>query len=307
MDASTIYDVPLLMQREKLDKTVLEKLELDTEGEPNLDQWKSFLGKLKNPIHDVKIGLVGKYNELPDAYKSIYESFIHAGAANETKVSVIPIHSERLEASDEEVENQLKELDGVLIAPGFGERGILGKLRAIKYIRENKIPFFGICLGLQCAVVEFSQNVAKLNDAWSAEYKQSAESKVIDLMEEQKSITEKGGTMRLGSYGCKLEKGSLAHKIYGTTEITERHRHRYEVNNLFLKELRKNGLVTSGINSKFDLVEIIELKDHPFFIGVQFHPELKSTVENPHPLFIHFIKAAITRKEIIKDLKMQLN
>lgn len=307
MDASTIYDVPLLMQREKLDKTVLEKLQLNAEGEPDLNQWKSFLGRLKNPIHDVKIGLVGKYNELPDAYKSIYESFIHAGAANETKVSVIPIHSERLEADDEVVENELKDLDGVLIAPGFGERGILGKLRAIKYIRENKIPFFGICLGLQCAVVEFSQNVAKMEDAWSAEYKESAESKVIDLMEAQKSITEKGGTMRLGTYGCKLKKGSLAHKIYGKLEITERHRHRYEVNNVFLEELRKSGLITSGINSKFDLVEIIELEDHPFFIGVQFHPELKSTVENPHPIFIHFVKAAITRKEIIKDLKMQLS
>ncbi len=306
-DADTIYDVPLLMQREKLDKTVLEKLEIDNHNEPDLIQWKSFLGRLKNPIHEVKIGLVGKYNELPDAYKSIYESFIHAGAANETKVTVVPIHSEKMEQSDGYVEQELKDLDGVLIAPGFGERGILGKLKAIQYIRENHIPFFGICLGLQCAVVEYAQNVANLEDAWSAEYKESAESKVIDLMEDQKSITEKGGTMRLGTYKCKVKKGSLAHKIYGKEEITERHRHRYEVNNHFLKKLRTAGLVTSGINSKFDLVEIIELKDHPFFIGVQFHPELKSTVENPHPIFIHFIKAAITRKEVIKDLKMQLS
>ena len=307
MDASTIYDVPLLMQREKLDKTVLEKLEMNSDGEPNLDRWKSFLGRLKNPIHEVRIGLVGKYNELPDAYKSIYESFIHAGATNETKVTIVPIHSEKLEADYQVIESSLKDLDGVLIAPGFGERGILGKLKAIRYIRENKIPFFGICLGLQCAVVEFAQNVAKVPDAWSAEYKGSAESKVIDLMEEQKSITEKGGTMRLGTYKCKINKGSLAHKIYGNTEITERHRHRYEVNNAFLDQLKKSGLIASGINSKFDLVEIVELEDHPFFIGVQFHPELKSTVENPHPIFIHFIKAAITRKEIIKDLKMQLN
>jgi len=307
IDAPTIYDVPLLMQKEKLDKTVLEKFELSQETEPDLAEWKSFLGRLKNPIHEVKIGLVGKYNELPDAYKSIYESFIHAGAANETKVTVVPIHSERLESTDHDVANELRDLDGVLIAPGFGERGILGKLKAIKYIRENQIPFFGICLGLQCAVVEFSKNVANIEDAWSAEYKPSASAKVIDLMEDQKSVTDKGGTMRLGTYECKIQKNSLAHKIYGSSSITERHRHRYEVNNTFVKELEKAGLVASGINAKYNLVEIIELVDHPFFIGVQFHPELKSTVENPHPLFIHFVRAAITRKEVIKDLKMQLS
>ncbi len=307
IDAPTIYDVPLLMQKEKLDKTVLEKFELDTSREPELSQWKSFLGRLKNPIHEVKIGLVGKYNELPDAYKSIYESFIHAGAANETKVTVVPIHSERIESGEKDAESELKDLDGVLIAPGFGERGILGKLNAITYIRENKIPFFGICLGLQCAVVEFAQNVAGIEDSWSSEYKASADAKVIDLMDEQKTITEKGGTMRLGTYDCKIDKGSLAYKIYGSESISERHRHRYEVNNTYLKDLRKAGLITSGINSKLNLVEIIELEDHPFFIGVQFHPELKSTVENPHPLFIHFVKAAITRKEVIKDLKMQLS
>lgn len=307
MDASTIYDVPLLMLKEKLDTSVLDKLELDYRQEPDLSQWKDFLGRLKNPMHDVNIALVGKYNELPDAYKSIYEAFIHAGAANETTVNVIPIHSERLETTDEEVEEMLRDFDGVLIAPGFGERGILGKLKAIKYIRTNNIPFFGICLGLQCAVVEYAQNAVGLPDAWSAEYNSAAESKVIDLMAEQKEITEKGGTMRLGAYDCKIKKNSLAHKIYGTTKINERHRHRYEVNNEFLAQLEKTGLVASGKNAELDLVEIVELPSHPFFIGVQFHPELKSTVENPHPIFIHFVKAAITRKAVIKDLQMQIN
>jgi len=307
MDAQTIYDVPLLMLKEKLDTTVLDKLELDHRSEPNLVEWKNFLGRLKNPLGEVRIALVGKYNELPDAYKSIYEAFIHAGAANETKVEVVPVHSERLESSNEEVEAMLRDFDGVLIAPGFGERGILGKLKAIQYIRENHIPFFGICLGLQCAVVEFAQNVAKIDDAWSAEFKSNSESKVIDLMKDQKEVTNKGGTMRLGSYACSIEKGSLAHKIYGETNIDERHRHRYEVNNVFLERLEKAGLKFSGKNEKLDLVEIIELPGHPFFIGAQFHPELKSTVEKPHPLFIHFVKAASTRRAVKKDLQMHLS
>ena len=307
IDAKTIYDVPLLMLREKLDISVLDKLELDHGKEPNLKNWKNFLGRLKNPLDEVRIALVGKYNELPDAYKSIYEAFIHAGATNETKVVVVPIHSERLEASDEEVANVLSEFDGILVAPGFGERGILGKLKAIKFVRQNQIPFFGICLGLQCAVVEFSQNAAGLEDAWSAEYKVSADSKVIDLMDEQKKITNKGGTMRLGSYKCNIQKDTLAYKIYGKSRINERHRHRYEVNNVFLKQLEDAGLVASGKNEDLDLVEIIELPGHPFFIGVQYHPELKSTVENPHPIFISFVKAAKTRQAVKKDLQMRIS
>ncbi len=307
IDAKTIYDVPLLMLREKLDISVLDKLELDHGKEPNLKNWKNFLGRLKNPLDEVRIALVGKYNELPDAYKSIYEAFIHAGATNETKVVVVPIHSERLEASDEEVANVLSEFDGILVAPGFGERGILGKLKAIKFVRENQIPFFGICLGLQCAVVEFSQNAAGLEDAWSAEYKVSADSKVIDLMDEQKKITNKGGTMRLGSYKCTIQKDTLAYKIYGKSRINERHRHRYEVNNVFLKQLEDAGLVASGKNKDLDLVEIVELPGHPFFIGVQYHPELKSTVENPHPIFISFVKAAKTRQAVKKDLQMRIS
>ena len=307
IDAKTIYDVPLLMLREKLDISVLDKLELDHGKEPNLKNWKNFLGRLKNPLDEVRIALVGKYNELPDAYKSIYEAFIHAGAINETKVVVVPIHSERLEASDEEVANVLSEFDGVLVAPGFGERGILGKLKAINFVRNNQIPFFGICLGLQCAVVEFSQNAAGLEDAWSAEYKVSADSKVIDLMDEQKKITNKGGTMRLGSYKCNIQKDTLAYKIYGKSGINERHRHRFEVNNVFLKQLEDAGLVASGKNKDLDLVEIIELPGHPFFIGVQYHPELKSTVENPHPIFISFVQAAKTRQAVKKDLQMRIS
>lgn len=305
-DASTIYDVPLLMLKEKLDATVLKKLELEQYDEPDLKQWKDFLGKLKNPLDDVKIGLVGKYNELPDAYKSIYESFVHAGAVNETKVEVVPIHSEKLEGTLEETASCLEGFDGILIAPGFGERGIQGKLNAIQYIRENHIPFFGICLGMQCAVVEFAQNVLKLDDAWSKEYKNDATHQVIHLMEDQKDVTNKGGTMRLGSYDCKITAKSLAHKIYDSEAINERHRHRYEVNNVYKEELEANGLIASGVNAELGLVEIVELKGHPFFIGVQFHPELKSTVENPHPLFIHFVKAASTRKAVLKDLQKHM-
>lgn len=305
-DASTIYDVPLLMLKEKLDATVLKKLELEQYDEPDLKQWKDFLGKLKNPLDDVKIGLVGKYNELPDAYKSIYESFVHAGAVNETKVEVVPIHSEKLEGTLEETASCLEGFDGILIAPGFGERGIQGKLNAIQYIRENHIPFFGICLGMQCAVVEFAQNVLKLDDAWSKEYKNDATHQVIHLMEDQKDVTNKGGTMRLGSYDCKITAKSLAHKIYDSEAINERHRHRYEVNNAYKEELEANGLIASGVNAELGLVEIVELKGHPFFIGVQFHPELKSTVENPHPLFIHFVKAASTRKAVLKDLQKHM-
>ncbi len=290
IDAKTIYDVPLLMHREKLDTTVLNKLKLDGKKEPDLTNWKTFLGKLKNPVFDVKIGLIGKYNELQDAYKSIHESFIHAGAMNECRVIVKPIHSEQL--TSQNVAEMLKDLDGVLVAPGFGERGIEGKIEAIKYVREQQKPFFGICLGMQCAVVEFAQNVLGL-EAASAEVNPSTPNPVIDLMEEQKSITKKGGTMRLGAYECAIKENSLAHRVYEKKTITERHRHRFEFNNSFLPQLEKAGLVATGFNTESNLVEIMELKDHPYFIGVQFHPELKSTVENPHPLFVSFVKASM--------------
>lgn len=293
IDADTIYDVPLLMLKEKLDTTVITKLRLPDKREPNLKAWKRFLGRLKNPTHEVKIGLVGKYNELQDAYKSIYEAFIHAGAVNECKVEVIPIHSETLETNEKGVQRILKDLDGVLVAPGFGERGIEGKIAAIKYIRESNIPFFGICLGMQCAVVEYARNVIGLKDASSREVDEVTPTAVIDLMEEQKKVTQKGGTMRLGAYDCKIKKGTKAHTAYQTTQIEERHRHRYEFNNEYLETMEKGGLMASGVNPASQLVEIVELTNHPWFVGVQFHPELKSTVENPHPLFVAFVKACI--------------
>ena len=293
MDADTIYDVPLLMLKEKLDVQVLKKFKLE-EHEANLDEWKSFLGRLKNPTRAVRIGLVGKYNELPDAYKSIYESFIHAGAMHETKVTVVPIHSEQLDR-ESTISKALSDLDGVLVAPGFGERGIEGKLKAIQYVREHKIPFFGICLGMQCAVVEYGRNVLNL-DAYSREVKEDAKDLVIDLMHEQKSITTKGGTMRLGSYPCKIDLGSITAEAYGSEFINERHRHRYEFNNDYLDLYKESNLRPVGINPDNGLVEIMELRNHPFFIGVQYHPELKSTVENPHPLFVGFIGAAIKSK-----------
>ena len=291
MDAETIYDVPLLMLKEKLDKTVLKKFNFKNIADPDLNSWKDFLGKLKNPTREVKICIIGKYHELRDAYKSIYESFIHAGAVNECNVLVTPIHSETIDADN--VAQKIRGAQGILVAPGFGERGIEGKLHAIRYAREHKIPFFGICLGMQCAVVEYANNVLGLKDAASTEVNAKTKHPVIDLMDDQKSLHIKGGTMRLGAYKCKIQKGSLAHKIYGKTEISERHRHRYEFNNKYLKEMQDAGLITSGINPESGLVEIIEIKEHPFFIGVQFHPELKSTVENPHPIFTHFVKAAL--------------
>jgi len=294
IDAETIYDVPLLMLKEKLDKIVLKKLNIKPTNEPDLSQWKEFLGKLKNPTKEVNIGLVGKYNELQDAYKSIYEAFIHAGSVNECKVRVVPIHSETLESGD--ISTKLKDMDGILVAPGFGERGIAGKLEAIKYVRENNIPFFGICLGMQCAVVEFCKNVLHITDANSTEVDPGTSEPVIDLMPEQKKITAKGGTMRLGAYACKLNKNSISYKAYGKSDISERHRHRYEFNNAYLDRMESAGLIATGKNPDSKLVEVIELKDHPFFVGVQYHPELKSTVENPHPLFVSFIKAALQRK-----------
>ena len=299
LDASTIYDVPLLMLKEGLDAQVISKLRIQDRKDPDLRAWKNFLGRLKNSTGEVTIGLVGKYIDLQDAYKSIYESFIHAGAVNEVRVKVIPVSSERLEGRDVDLGEVLDEFDGILIAPGFGERGIEGKINAIQYLREHKIPFFGICLGMQCAVVEYSRNVAGITGAMSTEVDEAAMEPVIDLMPDQKDITTKGGTMRLGAYACQLEKGSLAAEAYGTTTISERHRHRYEFNNAYLERLKEAGLKITGINPKTGLVEVIELDDHPYFVGVQFHPELKSTVEVPHPLFVAFVAAAMKRKKAL--------
>lgn len=296
IDAETIYDVPLLMLKEKLDTTVITKLRLKDRREPELMAWKAFLGKLKNPTHEVSIGLIGKYNELPDAYKSIHESFIHAGAVNECRVKVVPIHSEHLEGDRDSVAKRLEDLDGILVAPGFGERGVEGKINAITYVREAGLPFFGICLGMQCAVVEFARNVINWKTAASSEVNPNTDYPVIDLMPDQKKITKKGGTMRLGSYLCENKRKSLAHQAYGKLKIQERHRHRYEFNNKFKDELEKGGLIPSGINPDSGLVEIVELKNHPWFVGVQFHPELKSTVEKPHPLFVAFVKATVAHK-----------
>ena len=295
IDASTIYDVPLNLLKENLDDIVLTKLKLPKADEPDLKSWKEFLSRLKNPTHVVKVGLIGKYVELQDAYKSILESFIHAGAANECKVKVVSIQSEHI--NENNVAEKLAELDGILVAPGFGDRGIEGKIIAIKHVRENKIPFFGICLGMQCAVVEFARNVLGYTDAHSTEMNPNTSYPVIDMMEDQKNITAKGGTMRLGSYECRLYKKTRAFEIYKSQLITERHRHRYEFNNTYLKDFEAYGLMAAGINPQQNLVEIMELKEHPWFIGVQFHPELKSKVENPHPLFVDFIKAALEYSE----------
>ncbi len=291
IDASTIYDVPLLMLKEQLDKVVLAKLKLPLRQEPDMEGWKNFLGKLKNPTSEVKIGLIGKYIELKDAYKSIAEALIHAGVSNETKVNVEWIHSEKLD--DKNVQEKLGMLHGILVAPGFGDRGIEGKINAIKFAREQKIPFLGICLGMQCAVIEFSRNVLGLENAHSTEMAPETKYPVIDIMDEQKNITKKGGTMRLGEYPCNITKNTKAAAIYGKSRISERHRHRYEFNNKYLKKFEDAGMLASGVNPNGSLVEIIEYKNHPWFIGVQFHPEYKSTVENPHPLFVKFVKAAL--------------
>lgn len=297
MDASTIYDVPLLMLKEKLDITVMEKLQVPVKKEPNLRAWKTFLGKLKNPLQEVHIGIVGKYNELPDAYKSIHESFIHAGAVNECRVILKSIHAEDLESESFKLEDEFSGLHAVLVAPGFGERGVEGKLRAIEYCRTNHVPFFGICLGMQCAVIEFFRNHLNMKEANSTEFNERCLTPVIDIMPDQKNIKNKGGTMRLGSFSCHIKKGTLAYKIYKEDEIVERHRHRYEFNNKYLRPMEDAGFIASGRNPDTNLVEIVELEKHPFFIAVQFHPELKSTVENPHPIFVYFIKAAMRLKK----------
>lgn len=289
-DASTIYEVPLAMMREKLDVICLKKLNITSYGEPDLTAWKAFLDKLKYPKARVSVGLIGKYIELQDAYKSILEAFIHAGAINECQVEVVNIHSEFI--TPDNVDEKMVNLDALLVAPGFGIRGIEGKITAVKYAREKELPFFGICLGMQMGVIEFARNVLGLTDAHSTEMDPKTPHPVIDLMEDQKMITEKGGTMRLGAYECKTTPDSLARRIYGKDIISERHRHRWEFNNAYLADMEKAGMVASGRNPDTGLVEIVEIPTHPFFIGVQYHPELKSTVERPHPLFVHFIRAA---------------
>jgi CTP synthase len=289
-DAVSIYEVPLLMQQEQLDIICLKKLNITWYPEPDLTIWKGFLEKLYNPTSTVTIGLIGKYIELQDAYKSILEAFIHAGAMNECKVEVVDVHSEFI--TTDNVDEKLQGLDGLLVAPGFGHRGIDGKILAVKYARENGLPFFGICLGMQMSVIEFARNQLGLLQAHSTEMDPATPDPVIDLMEGQKAITSKGGTMRLGAYPCKVEKGSLAYEIYGSEMISERHRHRWEFNNKYLDAMQAAGLKASGLNPETNLVEIVEIPGHPFFIGVQYHPELKSTVENPHPIFVHFVKAA---------------
>lgn len=296
VDVDTIYDVPLLMRDERLDQVVLEKMQVPIRKQPDLKQWEEFVHKLKHPVGEVQIGLVGKYVELRDAYKSITESFIHAGAENQYKVNLKMIHSESINESTSK--HLLKDLDGILVAPGFGERGIEGKIIAIRFARENKIPFLGICLGMQCAVIEFGRNVLGYKDAHSTEMNPKTPFPVIDIMEEQKKIDKKGGTMRLGQYPCTIKPDTKIWDVYKSAEIVERHRHRFEFNNAYLADYQKAGMIPVGINKQNDLVEIIELKDHPWFIGVQFHPEYKSTVASPHPLFVHFVKAAIQYKKV---------
>ncbi len=288
IDVSTIYEVPLLMKEEKLDITVLKKLNLTENEEPKLEKWRQFINKLKNPKKEITVGLIGKYIELPDSYKSIMESLIHAGSVNQCKVNVECIHSEKI--TDANVAEKLKGVQGIIVAPGFGQRGIEGKIIATKYVRENNVPFLGICLGMQCAVIEFARNVLGLKDADSTEMSKTTTNPVVDLMEEQKGVTEKGGTMRLGAYPCDIKKGSKVFEVYNQEQIQERHRHRYEFNNAYLDKFEKAGMKPVGFNPDTDLVEIMEMPEHRWFIGVQFHPEYKSTVVNPHPLFVNFVK-----------------
>lgn len=295
IDASTIYDVPNMMLEEGLDTVTLKKLSLSNATPPNLDRWNQFLQRHKNPKSEVRIGLIGKYVELQDSYKSILEAFIHAGAENEVKVHVDSIHSEHIDTNS--MAHELSGLDGILVAPGFGERGIEGKVDAIRYARENDIPFLGICLGMQMAVIEYSRNVLGIPDANSTEMKPNTPHPVINLMEDQKNITNKGGTMRLGAWKCKLEAGSIVGSCYDSEVISERHRHRYEYNNVYREQLEAAGMKATGINPETGLVEIVEIPSHPWFVGVQYHPEYKSTVANPHPLFISFVKAAHEHSE----------
>ena len=291
IDADSIYDVPLLMQEEKLDQVVLKHLNLPIDMNPEMATWKAFLKHIKEPETEVEIALVGKYIELKDSYKSITEAFNHAGATNSCKVNIRWIHAE--EVNTKTAAKLFKGVNAVLVAPGFGERGIEGKIAAIQYVRENNIPFLGICLGMQCAVIEYGRNVLNLESCDSAEFKPMAKNKVIDLMDEQKNVSDKGGTMRLGAYDCQLVKDSVTYNAYGTEDIKERHRHRFEFNSDYLEKYQSSGMKATGFNPVSDLVEIVEIPNHPWFVGVQFHPEYKSTVINPHPLFIDFVKAAM--------------
>ncbi len=294
IDADTIYDVPNLMLEEGLDKVALKKLNLPEKSLPDLKNWNEFLHRLKNPNQTVNIGLVGKYVELQDSYKSILEAFVHAGAENNIKVNVVSIHSEYISANN--INEKFKGLDGLLVAPGFGSRGIEGKVMAVKYARENKLPFLGICLGMQMAVIEFARNVLGMQNANSTEMNESTAYPVITFMEEQKTITNKGGTMRLGGWDCAIKPDTKAFEIYQSELINERHRHRYEFNSEYLEDFEKAGMIASGYNPETNLVEVVEIPNHPFFVAAQYHPEYKSTVANPHPLFVHFVKAAMNKK-----------
>jgi CTP synthase len=294
IDASTIYDVPNLMLEEGLDKVVLDKLKLKSDV-PDLGRWNEFLKRHKNPKSEVTIGLIGKYVELQDSYKSILEAFIHAGAENEVKVKVESIHSGYL--NEDNIEFKLKHLDGVLVAPGFGERGVEGKIDTVRYVRENNIPFLGICLGMQMAVIEYARNVLNIEDANSIEMDENSKNPVINLMESQKNVVNKGGTMRLGAWDCAISKDSIAYDVYGETLIKERHRHRFEFNNDYKDQIEAAGMKATGLNPETGLVEIIEIPSHNWFVGVQYHPEYKSTVANPHPLFVAFVSAALKFKK----------
>ena len=294
IDVNTIYDVPLKMLEEGLDRVVLDKLQLQPKQSHQLEAWNAFLKRFKNPKHQIKIGLVGKYVELQDSYKSILESLIHAGADQETDVEVVSLHSEEIDLGN--VNEVFGELDGVLVAPGFGERGIEGKITAIEYARKHNLPFLGICLGMQMAVIEYARNHVGLTDANSTEMDPDCKFPVIDLMESQKSVLKKGGTMRLGAWDCKIQPGTKTSEIYPSTSISERHRHRYEFNNDYLDQIFDTDFIIAGKNPETDLVEIIEYKKHPWFVGVQFHPEYKSTVSNPHPLFKGFVQASLAKK-----------
>ena len=295
IDASSIYEVPLLMQKEKLDQTVLRKLGLNADNKADMTDWIAFLDKYKNPESKTRIVLVGKYTSLPDAYKSINEAFIHAGVANGTKVKLKSVNAESV--TSENVAEIMSEAQGILVAPGFGERGFNGKIEAVRYARENKIPFLGICLGMQCAVIEFARNVLGLEDANTAEIDTKTSNPIIDLMENQKYVSDKGGTMRLGAYPCIVSPNSKTYKAYKKNEISERHRHRYELNGLYIDALAEKGMTVTGYNPDTGLAEIVEIHDHPWFVGVQFHPEYKSTVLNPSPLITAFVKAASENKQ----------
>ncbi len=293
LDVSTIYEVPLIFEEGGVGDLIVERLNLQSQR-PDLAEWKQFVERIKNPEETVKIAVCGKYVGLKDSYKSIIESFVHAGVANNAQVEVEWIDSEEIESNG--IDGHFENVAGILIPGGFGNRGIEGKIATAKYARENQIPYFGICLGMQCAIIEFARNVCGWENAHGSEFAEKTSHPVIDLMEEQKSISDLGGTMRLGAYNCRIKPTTRTHELYGQKEITERHRHRYEVNNLYIDEFEKKGLTAAGINPETNLVEIVELHDHPWYFGVQFHPELKSRVLAGHPLFREFVKAAINYK-----------